>query len=108
MSKRVFIRTTILIILGFIILKYGNKIYKYYNYNSVFDYGKSLTIYEVLNNDNIDLGEYSYLEEYTYKKAKVRNVGSTANINIVLNKNVIVFIGNRNLVTINGTLYVYK
>lgn len=108
MSKKVFVSITILIILGLIILIYGNKIYKYYNYNSVLAYGKSMNIYEVLNNNNLDLGEHSYLKEYTYKKARVRNVGSTKSINIKLDKNIIVFIGNRNLIEINGTLYVYK
>ena len=84
-----------------------NKLYRYYNYNDVLDYGKSLSIYQILGND-IDISEYPELGKYKYKKANVKSFGSTKHMNIKIGKNEIVFIGNRNLIKINDILYVYS
>ena len=100
-----------LIVIGVIIYLvasgYGDKLYRYYIYNDVLDYGKPLSIYQILGND-IDIREYPELGEYKYKKAEVKSLGSTAHMNIKIGKNEIVFIGNRNLVEINEVLYVYS
>lgn len=109
--KKKLIYITIAIIVGIVALfaiKYGNKIYRYYFYNDVLDYGKELTIYQILD-DNIDISEYPQLglEDYIYKKAKVKSTGNTAEIHIKLYDNEIVYIGNRSLIEINDVLYVY-
>ncbi len=110
MKKKTIILVIIAIIIGIVIFLissgYGIKLYNYFNYNEVLDYGKSLTIYEILGND-INITEYPELGEYTYKKAKVKSIGSTVHKNITIDNNNIIFIGNKNLIKINNTLYVY-
>ena len=109
--KIIIILIILLIVIGIImylsISGYGSKLYRYYNYNDVLDYGDELSIYQILGN-NIDISEYPKLGRYKYKKANVRSYGSTAHVNINIGNNKIIFIGNRNLVEINNTLYVYN
>ena len=110
-KKKIIILLIMVIIIGVIIFlisfKIFNKLYRYNKYDDVFDYGKELSIYEILGND-INISEYSKLSEYKYKKAKVKSIGSTAHMNIKVDNNDIVFIGNRNLVKINDVLYSYS
>ncbi len=95
------------IIMFLAISGYGSKLYKYYKHNDVLVYGEELSIYQILGN-NIDISEHPELGRYKYKKADVRSYGSTAHLNINIDNNVIVFLGNRNLIKINNTLYVYS
>ena len=64
---------------------YGNKLYMYYNHNGVLDYGKQLSIYQILG-DDIDISKYPELGEYKYKKANVKSMGNTTCINIKIDK----------------------
>ena len=106
--KNKFIYVIIIGIIALFTLKYVNKVVGYYFSNGVLDYGEELTIYQILG-DNVDLGEYSYLENYVYKTAKVKSIGNTHNIKIKIGYNEIVLIGNRDLIEINDVLYVqYK
>ena len=106
LKKVILIVESIVLLIMFIvfIIKFGP-----WNNNEIHTFGKSMTIYEVLGDDNIDINEYRYLEDYTFVKAKVKvkDIGSTAHQEIDLDNNKIVFLGNRNLVEINGDLYVY-
>ncbi len=95
------------IIIYFLISGYGGKLYRYYKYDDVLDYGDEQSIYQILG-DNVDISEHPELERYKFKKANVRSYGSTAHHNINIGNNIIIFIGNRNLVEINNTLYVYS
>ncbi len=107
MKKRIVV---LIILIGIFIIFFGvgSKIYTYYNNNGVLVYGKSLSIYEILGN-NIEIDEYSELNKYTYKKAKVKSIGNTAHKQITLGNNQITFIGNRDLIKINDNLYLmYK
>ncbi len=97
----------ICIVIYLVFSGYGTKLYRYYNYNDVLDYGKELSIYQILG-DDIDISEHPELGEYKYKKAIVRTLGSTVNMNIKIGNDEIVFIGNRNLIKINDVLYVYS
>ena len=109
MKKKIICIIIILLIVGILYLFVSgtaNKIYRYYIYADVLDYGKELNIYEILG-ENIDIGEYTELKKYVFKKAKVKSIGSTAHFNIKIGNNNIVYIGNRNLIEINDILYVY-
>ena len=109
MKKKIISIMIILLIVGILYLLISgtaNKIYRYYNYNDVLDYGKELDIYEILG-ENVDIGQYPELKKYVFKKAKVKSIGSTARLSIKIGNNNIVYIGNRNLIEINNNLYVY-
>ena len=109
MKKKIIFIIISLLIVGILYLfasGTANKIYRYYNYDEVLDYGKELNIYEILG-ENVDLSEYPELKKYVFKKAKVKSIGSTAHFNIKTGNNNIVYIGNRNLIEINNNLYVY-
>ena len=110
-KRKIIILIIVLIVIGIItylaISGYGNKLYRYYNYDDVLDYGKELSIYQILG-DNIDISENPELGRYKFKKANVRSYGSTAQFNINIGNNTIVFLGNRNLVKINDILYAYS
>lgn len=101
-KKLVYIITVIIIA---IIVVAISLLAKYYH-GEVLVYGKELTIYQILG-DNIDISSAPQLGDYVYKKAKVNSIGSTAHMNIRLNDNEIILIGNRNLIKINNILYVY-
>lgn len=74
--------------------------------SDVISYGKELTLYDILGK-NLNINKYGKLNDYTYKKAKVDTIGSTAQIHETIDNNEIVYIGNRNLIEINHELYVY-
>ena len=73
--------------------------------NKVFAYGESHSIQDILRRNDITNVE---VQKYQYRRAIVKDEGSTVHYEITLDDDKIVFLGNRNLVKINGTLYVYE
>lgn len=84
-----------------------SKVYNYLVYNYPLVYGKSMTIYEVLNDGKIKIDDEN-LRKYKFRKALVKDKGSTHHQEIIIDDNKIIFLGNRNLVEINNQLYVYE
>lgn len=105
-KKIIIICLTIIVVITLIAFSsFGKKTYNYMFRNGVYDYGKVLDIRDILG-EHIDIGEYPEISSYTFKRAKVKDIGSTAPEKIVIDDKNITFLGNRSLVKIDGKLYV--
>lgn len=82
------------------------------NGNHVVSYGRSKTLSQIINIDEERISSYNNdsidFTKYTFKRALTKNLGATHHVKYTLDKNEIIFIGNRNLVKINDKLYVYS
>ena len=80
------------------------------NDGHVLSYGRSKTLAQLMkgNQEKIHVyrNKHFNLNQLSCKKALVKELGSTRREKFTINHNEIIFMGNRNLVMINGKLYI--
>ncbi len=78
--------------------------------NKVFSYGSSMSFSEIVKVSETEVSDSDIKKLYTYsfKKAIVKNIGSTTKKKFNIDNHTITIMGNRNLVQIDHQLYQYS
>lgn len=103
----------LIILVILLMICFGGYLYLniFLSHNRVISYGKSKTLSQIINIEEEKVSSYSDenidFNKFKFRRAIVKELGSTRRESYMIDNNEVIFIGNRNLVKINNKLYIF-